>query len=242
MSNTRQQPVYLFAGGRGRTILTTFARVCQVIKNSGRKRPLVAFVGVASLKDNWLVYALLACAIKMGCDCRIKRVAIAHPRADLHKAKAILQKADVVFVSGGDVDVGMQVLREKGMVDFFQSLASSGKLFIGVSAGSIILSRDWVLWRDPADDSSVELLPCLGIVPLICDTHDEKDDWVELKTALRLKGHGIAGYGITSGAHLKVYSDGRIEAESGPVVCYANLNGQIESRSDLTPKPSSSQT
>jgi hypothetical protein len=121
-------------------------------------------------------------------------------------------------------------------VGFFQDLARQEKLFMGVSAGSIMLSKEWVRWRDPQDDSSVELLPCLGIVPLICDTHAEKDEWVELKTAIQLKGHGAAGYGITSGACLKVLADGCVEAESGPVACFTNQKSEIECLPDLKPK------
>jgi peptidase E len=230
-----QQPVYLMAGGRGRTILTTFDYVRKIINTLNKNKPVIAFVGAASMKDNWLVYAIISLLIKARCRCRIKRVVIAPAKADLKKAKAILQNADAVFMSGGDVEVGMQVLREKNMIGFLQDLAASGKPFIGVSAGSIMLSEEWVRWIDPKDDSSVELMPCLGIVHLICDTHAEKDDWVELKTAVQLKKKGTIGYGITSGACLKVYADGRLEAENGAVERYAFLNGNIERQADLLP-------
>jgi peptidase E len=230
-----QQPVYLFAGGRGKSIAATFSSVRNVIKSTGKKRPEIAFVGAASLKDNWLIYAILAGIIKFGCSCRVRRVVIAPRRADLDKARDILCRADAVFVSGGDVEVGMQVLKEKNMVGFLQDLARQGKLFIGASAGSIMLSAEWVRWRDPKDDASAELFSCLGIVPIICDTHAEKDNWAELKTALQLKKDGRPGYGITSGAYLKVYPDGRLEAESGPIVRYIFRNGTIECQPDLLP-------
>jgi len=230
-----QQPIYLFAGGRGHAILTTFSNVRKIINNIGKKTPVIAFVGAASLRDNWLIYVLLAGFIKAGCRCRIKRVVIAPAKADLLKAKAILQDADAIFISGGDVEVGMQVLQKDNMVGFLQELARKGKLFLGVSAGSIMLSKEWVRWKDPDDDSSVELLSCLGIVPLICDTHAENDDWAGLKTAIRLKGSGTPGYGITSGACLKAYPDGRLEADSGPVVSYSCVNGEIELRPEIIP-------
>ena len=139
----------------------------------------------------------------------------------------------MIFISGGDVEAGMQVLSEKHMVEHFQNLACQGKLFMGISAGSIMLRKEWVHWRDPRDDSSAELLPCLGIVPLICDTHAEKDDWLELKTAVQLKGAGTTGYGISSGAFLKAYPDGRLEVLSGSVACYACEGGQIERKPNL---------
>jgi peptidase E len=230
-----QKPVYLFAGGRGKSLTATFSSLRNIIKSLGKKRPDIAFVGVASFKDNWLIYAVLSGIIKFGCRCRVRRVVIAPRRADLDQAREILRTADAIFVSGGDVEVGMQVLKDKKMVAFFQDLAGQGRLFIGTSAGSIMLCREWVRWRDPRDESSAEMFACLGIVPLICDTHAEKDDWAELKTALQLKKDGQTGYGITAGAYIKVYPDGRLEPAGGPVVRYIFRNGAIEPQADLLP-------
>jgi cyanophycinase-like exopeptidase len=162
-------------------------------------------------------------------------VAIAPRHADLGKARAILQAADAVFFSGGDVEAGMQALRDKDMVGFFQDLARQGKLLIGASAGSIMMSKGWVRWRDPNDDSTAELFACLGLFPYYCDTHAEEDDWVELKAALQLEAGGTAGYGIPSGACLKAFPDGRLEAEGGAVVRYSSLDGKAERQADLLP-------
>lgn len=230
-----QQPFYLFAGGRGRSILSTFADIGKVIKSTGKAKPDIALVGVASLKDNPLIFLLMSALIKTGCNCRVKRVVIAPRRADINKAREILRKADAVFISGGDAEIGMQILREKNLAGFLRDLAGQGKLFIGASAGTIMMCKEWVRWQDPQNDSTAELYPCLGFVSIICDTHAEGDDWVELKKALQLEGDGAAGYGITSGACLKSYPDGRLEAESGVVIRYANINGKIERQADLLP-------
>jgi peptidase E len=229
------QPFYLLAGGRGRTILTTMSYVRKIINDIGKKKPVIAFVGAASLKDNWLIYVIISAFIKAGCKCRMQRVVIAPSNANLQKARETLNKADAVLISGGDVEAGMQVLREKKMVEFFQDLAKQGKPFIGISAGTIMMSREWVRWRDPKDDATVELFPCLGLVPIICDTHCEIDDWAELKTALQLEKTGVTGYGITSGACLKAYPDGRMEAEAGSVERYIRRDGIIERQPDLLP-------
>ena len=232
MSNN-EQPIYLLAGGRGKTLQASMNNLRNIINSTGKPKPVVAFVGAASMKDNWLVYVLISTFIKAGCNCRIKRVLIAPRNADLDKARETLRNADVIFISGGDVEIGMRVLQEKNMVAFFQDLAKQGKLFLGMSAGSIMIGKEWVRWQDPDDDATAELFPCLGLVPLICDTHAEGDDWVELKTALKLAGEGTIGYGITSGAILKAYPDGRLEAEAGPVMRYKSVNGLIERLADL---------
>ena len=215
----------------GRTISTA----ARVVRSMGREKPLIAYVGVASFRDNWLVYFVLSNLIKFKTKCRFQRIRIAARDADLDRARAAIDKADAVFISGGDVEVGMNVLRTKGMVTFLQDTAIRGKPFFGISAGSIIMAREWVRWADPDDDSTAELFACLGIVPFVCDTHAEGDDWAELKEAIMLIGDGAVGYGIASGSCLKVLSDGRLEAEDGAVAVFANHNGGVGREADLSP-------
>jgi len=50
----------------------------------------------------------------------------------------------------------------------------------------------------------------LGIANLICDTHGEADDWIELQALLALEKDNTTGYGIVSGTALKVFPDGKI--------------------------------
>jgi cyanophycinase-like exopeptidase len=148
---------------------------------------------------------------------RIVHAVMSHPHADIPKAKEILESADIVFVSGGDVNAGMNVLREKNMLDFLGNLYDSGKLFFGTSAGAIMLANEWVRWPDPEDASSAELFPCLGFAPVICDCHDEESGWEELKAALELNKNGTKGYGLAAGAAVKVSPTGDIKVLSGTV-------------------------
>jgi peptidase E len=232
---TNKQPVYLFAGGRGKAIFSSFAEMGKVIRELGKKRPVIAVVGVASLKDNPLIFILMAALIKSKCKCRVQRVVIAHPKADIAKAKALLQRADVIFMSGGDAEEGMRILKEKKMDSFIRDRAKEGKLILGMSAGTIMMSQEWVGWRDPDDDTTAGLYSCLGLAPVICDTHAEGDDWVELKVALQLKPEGAVGYGIPSGAYLKAYPDGRVEAQAGAVARFCKSGGEIKKLTDLLP-------
>jgi peptidase E len=235
MMNT-QPPIYLFAGGRGKTIFSSFAEMGKVIRSTGKERPVIAVVGVASLKDNRMVFLLMAALLKLSCKCKVKRVAIADPKADITKAKETLLKSDAVFMSGGDAEAGMEIIKEKNLTGFFQELAGQGKLIFGASAGTIMMAAKWVRWGNPDDDTSAEHFTCLGLAPVICDTHAEGDNWVELKTALQLEKEGAIGYGIPSGAYLKAYPDGRIEAAIEPVVRFAKINGKVEQQPNLLPE------
>ena len=117
----------------------------------------------------------------------------------------------MIFVSGGDVEAGMRVLERTGFAPLLKELHQAGKPFIGLSAGSIMLAQSWVRWPDADDDATAETFPCLGLAPLLCDTHAEKEDWEELKVLLKLSGAAM-GYGIPSGAALRVSADGSLAA------------------------------
>jgi hypothetical protein len=107
-----------------------------------------------------------------------------------------------------------------------------GKPFIGLSAGSIMLARSWVRWPDADNDATAATFPCLGMAPLLCDTHAEKEDWEELKTLLRLSGPE-AGYGIPAGAALRIKADGPLSALGRPVPRFKFQDGRIRRLTDL---------
>ena len=229
-----RKPLYLLAGGREGSTRSTNQILQEVFREIGKVSPIIAYVGVAS-DDNRIFYQFIADMIKNSGTCKVNRVLICSPKADLSKAKGTLESADAIFISGGDVEMGIQVLEEKNMAGFLQGLYKQGKLFFGASAGSITLAREWVRWKDPNDDSTAELFPCLGLAPIICDTHAEDDDWAELKMALKLSEDNVQGYGIPAKACLKVYPDGRIEALGDAITRYIQHNGQVERQANLLP-------
>jgi len=137
----------------------------------------------------------------------MKLAKLASPRASATAARALLDDCDLVFVSGGDVEHGMNVLRDRDMVKTLEALAEAGKPMFGVSAGSLMLAREWV--RCPGDDEAkAELFPCLGIAPIHVDAHSEGDDWSELRVLVRLlqrRGDPQpVGYGLTRKGGLRI--------------------------------------
>jgi len=225
------KPVYLLAGGRCSSNKNIFK---AVFKEISKPNPLIAYVGAAN-NDDKRFYRFMGDEITKAGNCTLNHALIASPKADLDKAQDILQRADAVFISGGDVDAGMQVLESGNILGLFRALYQEGKVFFGTSAGSIMLAKEWVRWNDPDDASTAELFPCLNIAPVICDTHAEEDDWEELKTALQFKEKNSIGYGIPSGACLKVYPDGHIVALGGAVAQYVKRGQKIIKLDDLLP-------
>ena len=91
-----------------------------------------------------------------------------------------------------------------------------------------MLAKSWVRWRDPTDDSTAELFPCMGLAPVICDTHGEEDGWEELRAALALCRTGTAGYGIVTGSALEVSPDGTLTARGGSVDVFRKTKAGVE--------------
>lgn len=148
-------------------------------------------------------------------------------RFDLDNVRDILLGSDVVFINGGDVEMGMKYLRKRNLVPFFRELYDLGKLFCGVSAGAIMLCRNWMHWRAPDDDDTVELLDCLGFAPLLCDVHAEEDNWVEMKRLLGFFPQGTIGYGIPAEGALRVAQNGEVTDIGTPAVRFVKKGVDI---------------
>ena len=230
--NDKLKPVYLFAGGRSGDRKKQGALLERMFRELGIASPTVAYSGAASGDDRSFFRFIAGELTQAGAD-KVVHAVVVPPSADLNKARSILEDADIVFISGGDVEAGMDILRDKKMLDFISDLYRQGKPFFGISAGAIMLAERWVRWRDPDDDSSAELFPCLGFAPVICDTHDEAGGWEELRAALKLAGDGVHGYGLATGSGIKVFSDGRVETLGGEIYRYLNRKGKVARIEDL---------
>ena len=231
---TPKKPVFLLAGGRQNDPDALNHLLQNVFRESGSCSPSIAYVGTANRDDASFFQRISDRFKKAGGD-KVTHVLIHSGNADLDRAREVLRLADIIFISGGDVEEGMRVLEEKNMVVFLRSLYETGKPFFGISAGSIMLSKKWVRWSDPNDDSTANLFSCLGFAPIICDTHGEQDNWEELQVLLRLAEDEIIGYGIVSGAAIKVYPDGTVEALSQPIHRYVRTDNTIIRSLDLLP-------
>jgi len=211
-------PIFLLAGGRAAATRKGPDPILQMVFGqgvfAGVQSPTVAYVGAASGDDSSFRLMIAGRLQEAGAR-KVTLAPLCGRRGDAEKAKAVLEAADLVFISGGDVDEGMRVLKEKGMTGVLQRLYRAGKPFFGASAGSIMLARQWIRWTDPHDEASSEIFDCLGLASVLCDTHGEAEGWEELKTLLALSPAGTIGHGITTGAAIVVEPDGTVAALGG---------------------------
>ncbi len=201
---------------------------------TGGKAPTVGYVGAAH-GDDPVFFARMAGLLRAAGSGKVRLAPLAGAADDGRAARAVLENSDIVFMSGGDVEAGMRLLRARRLPGLLRELQRQGRVFVGVSAGSIMLCERWVRWRDPEDVATAQVLPCLGLARLHCDTHDEEGGWAELKALLRLIGDGVEGYGIPAGGALLVSSDGTVEARGKPAVRIARRRGRFVRLAPLPP-------
>ena len=225
-------PLYLLAGGGGPRRTQGDPLLARVLASGPVPSPSVAYVGAASHDDRSFFsmneYSMQACGAR-----QVVFAPMVSEWVKIERTRGILESADMVFISGGDVEAGMRVLEERGILPLLREMYLDGKPFFGLSAGSIMLARQWVRWEDPDDNSTASVFPCMGLAQLVCDTHSEADRWVELKVLLSRTPDGTLGYGIPSGAGLCVAPDGTVEAMGLPAHRYAHRAGKVVRTTDL---------
>jgi dipeptidase E len=215
--------IFLIAGGmQSENNKEILAEGIALIK---KERPTVAYIGTASGDNNDFFLMLRQVIMGAGAG-NVSLVPIVR-RFDPDKARDILLSSDLVFISGGDVNLGMKHLRRRKLVSFLRDIYDRGKIFCGISAGAIMLCRNWIQWRDPDDDDMAELLDCLGFAHLLCDVHAEEDDWVEIKRLLGFFPQGTLGYGIPANGALRVSPDGKITSIGSEPVRFIKKGAEV---------------
>ncbi|MGV8059577.1 MAG: Type 1 glutamine amidotransferase-like domain-containing protein [Smithellaceae bacterium] len=223
MTGSKSAPLILIAGGPQAN--NNDVLLAAALKLSPAPKPTVAYIGTASDDDRTFFNMINSMLIVAGAA-YVTLVPIVK-RFDRTRAEAILTACDLIFLSGGEVARGMEFLKKRSLIPFLTSLYKSGKPFCGVSAGSIMLCCNWMRWRDENDDNTVELMDCLGFAPLLCDVHEEDDDWEEMKRLLSFFPAGTKGYGIPAGGALHVTPTGKVTSLGADPLLFIRKGNKI---------------
>jgi cyanophycinase-like exopeptidase len=158
----------------------------------------------------------------------VERFAVAGEKGAMPpaEARAIVERADLVFVSGGDPSLGARLLEASGASAWIRAAHARGAATMGVSAGSIALGAWWADWPDDeSGDASAQLartglLAGIGAVAdHVFDTHNEEDDWDELRVVAELcaaRGKTARFLGIPTGGALVFHGEGTMEIVGKP--------------------------
>jgi cyanophycinase-like exopeptidase len=159
------------------------------------------------------------------CGAEVERFTVAgEPDAIPEKrAREIVERADQIFLSGGDPVAGARLYAESGADVWLREARARGAALAGGSAGAILLGAFWATWPDEPDGRPFdggELVRCTGVVPdLVVDTHAEEDEWAELllvRDLLDARGVALRLRGIPTGGGLVVDGAGALEAIGDP--------------------------
>jgi cyanophycinase-like exopeptidase len=222
-----RKPTTLMAGGFGSRHFGTKPYLAEALRLTGQERPLALYVGAASGDDRSFGQALAQMLEAAGAR-KVLWPKLVGRRKQNGRAREALAEVDFVFVGGGDVEAGMDVLRDALLVAPLRAAADRGVVFAGLSAGSIMLGERWIRWpHEQAGDDEAETYECLGIAACTLDTHGEDDDWQEARSfaAVRARelGKKARAFGVPSNGALLVDPAGAIEARGVPVPVFAAL-------------------
>ncbi len=221
-----RKPVTLIAGQFGSPHFGTHPHLKTAVRVARSGAPAALYIGAANGDDAAFGTALCALLGAAGAA-EVFWPKFAKRRRELAAARKALERVDLVFVGGGDVEAGMNVLRRADLVDELRAAASRGVVFAGMSAGAIMLGERWIRWpRADASDDEAETYECLGIAPCSLDTHGEGDEWRETRSFVAVRarelGRKAKAYGVPSGGALIVSSSGRMHAQGEPVPVFAS--------------------
>jgi len=226
----------LFAGGRPRDPLAMARMMSGAF--DGIDKPVAAYIGTANGDNPVSFEATKLTLTQAGAD-KVVFIRLAKNKVNVPAAKKSLEAADVIFLSGGEVEDGMRWLDKHGISEFLRDLYKAGKRFIGVSAGTIMLGTRWTHWDVEGDDSTASLFDCLGVIPCLFDVHGEDEGWTELVTTLKLLGDGAEGYALPAGCVISADSGGiAANIEKAPIV-FRNDNGRVSVYNERYQPPSS---
>ena len=225
-----RKPVTLIGGQFGSRHFGTSPYLEAALALTRKEAPTALYIGAANGDDERFGAALCGVLTAAGAKDVVWPKLASNGRGK-EAARKALTSVDFVFVGGGDVEAGMEVLGRAKLVADLRAAASKGVIFSGMSAGAIMLGERWIRWpRADAGDEEAETYQCLGIAPCSLDTHGEGDDWRETRSFVVVRarelGRKAKAYGVTSGGALVVGATGRARAHGAVVPLFTALPGR----------------
>jgi hypothetical protein len=170
--------------------------------------PKAAYVG-ASNGDQPEFYSLFQAAMEnMGIsDCR------AVPSQPSKEDVSFIESADLILLSGGDVEQGWQVFEQNGLKELLPRKRFDGTILMGVSAGAVQLGLGAL-----SNEARPKQLDMFRFAPFYVGAHDEGNDWFDLRVLVNLAQSDARGIGLPAGGGAVYYADGTLEPLRKPLI------------------------
>jgi cyanophycinase len=171
-------------------------------------KPSAAYVG-ASNGDQPEFYNLFVAAMESMeiSDCR--QVPSQPSREDI----AFMESADLIVLSGGDVERGWQVFEQNGLKELLPRKRFDGAVLMGVSAGAVQLGLGCL-----SNSAQPKQIDMLRFAPFYVGAHDEGNDWFDLRALVNLAQSDARAIGLPAGGGAVYYPDGTLEPLRKPLI------------------------
>ena len=196
-----------------------------ILELTGKEKPNVVFFPTASAENQAYIIQFYKCFTKMSCEPSHVTFFQRTPRLD-----SIINKADVIYVGGGNTKSMLAVWREWKLDKLLLKAYNNGKILCGVSAGAICWFEQGITdsWA-----SNLNVMDCLGFLPEMACPHyqEEKDRRPDVHKMLK-QGKCGPGWAIDGGAAIH-FKNGKyyksIQFYSDSYVHYVSIkNGVVQ--------------
>jgi len=179
--------------------------------------PKAAYIG-ASNGDQPEFYSLFQAAMEsMGIsNCRL--VPSQPSREDI----SFLENAELIVLSGGDVERGWQVFEQNGLKELVPRKRFDGAVLMGVSAGAVQFGLGHL-----TNAAQPKPLDMFRFAPFYVGAHDEGNDWFDLRALVNLAQSDARAIGLPAGGGAVYYSDGTLEPLRRPLIEIVKENTKI---------------
>lgn len=169
-------------------------------------------------------------------DCRVEPVRLVRRPTPAAEARAIVNRADILYFTGGDQFLFVRAAQRTGLDELLRKRHAEGACVGAFSAGAIAIGPWWPEWpeteRPDLPEEGADLVPCVGLNDrAVFDFHAEEDDWEELHACMRLlrakdRSRRWHGCGVPTRGGVRIGRDGAVQilGDGGPWLA-ANSSG-----------------
>ena len=201
-------PAIVAIGGGSMIEGATLSIDREIVRMSGKKKPVALFIPTAS-SDNpeYVENFSKVYGAKLGCT--TSSLLLLKQPPSIHQIRKLVKAADIIYVGGGNTLMMMRRWRFLGVDKILLQACKEGKVLAGSSAGAICWFQyghsDSIFYYHPEDWDWIRV-KCLGILPFTACPHCLKEGRMEHFVHM-IKRHGGTGIALDDCTALQIAGD-----------------------------------
>ena len=215
--------------GRANTKYETKEIDEEIVKMTGKDKPIFLFIGLASnFADSY--YKVIKDIYKnLGCETgKISNKTLTHMEVVEQK----IHNADIIYIGGGDTVRLVSTLKKTGMDKMLKEAGNNGCVLAGISAGAIAFCKYGLSDVEIMNNISNNYVKVdgLGFLDYMLAPHFSSDPKKKLDLEKVLKSENIKTICVDNCASLKIIDDKLevIKSDSNAKAYYANYDEMLK--------------